>query len=268
MLVGGAVEFISFFSWFGGLPDWAWTEVKATLELAIKLLFVIAIFGCLVRLGTIRRIISDFRESRGALWDLRNTVSQLKELEPVIKGLSEQVDAVRKQVAELQVLSISTRTGETDEERVAGAPAVAQPADVSDKNWDAMRDYWNRNNARIEYVIDHIEDGRTKLAYDRLPRTNYNRIINKLQGQKLITAAAANASRKLHERFNAYRPRNREVPDEVVQALAVLDAQLDRELLPYGTVQAAEVAEDDASVPPASPSLPNGRATDTPPPPN
>ena len=267
MLVGGAVEFFSFFSWLGGAPDWAWVEVKAVAELTIKLLFVLAIFGCLVRLGTIRRIIGDFREARGPLWDLRNTVRELKELEPVIKGLSEQVDAVRKQVAELQVLSVSTRTGEPENDLAAGAPAVAQPDEANDKNWDALREYWRRNNARIEYVIDRIEDGRTKLAYDRLPRTNYTRIINKLQGQKLISAAAANASRELHELFNTYRPRNRDVPDEVVQALAVLDAQLDKELLPYKAVQAAEVEEDDAPVHPAQTS-PNGRATDTPPLPN
>jgi hypothetical protein len=93
------------------------------------------------------------------------------------------------------------------------------------------------------------------------------RIITKLQGQKLITAAAANASRSLHDLFNAYRPRNRDVPDEEVQALAVLDAQLDSELVPYQAVQAAEAADDTAAGAPPPPPPPNGRGTDRPPPP-
>ncbi len=46
------MDFISMFSWLGGAPDWAWAEIKATAELTIKALFVLAIFGCLVRLGT------------------------------------------------------------------------------------------------------------------------------------------------------------------------------------------------------------------------
>jgi hypothetical protein len=255
------------FSWLGGAPDWAWGEVKATAELTIKALFVLAIFGCLVRLGTIRSIIRDFREARGPLWDLRNTVRELKELEPVMTGLGDQVDAVRKQVAELQVLSVSTRTGEPDSDLAVGAPAATQPDEASD-NWETLREYWKRNNARIEYVIDRIEDGRSKLAYDRLPRTNYIRIINKLQGQGLISAAAANASRSLHELFNSYRPRNRDVPDEVVQSLLVLDALLDKELLPYKAVQAAEVEEDDRPIGPTAPARPNGRVVDIPPPPN
>ena len=68
--------------------------------------------------------------------------------------------------------------------------------------------------------------------------------------------------------FNSHRPRNRDVPDEAVQALAVLDAQLDKELLPYKAVQAAEVEEDDAPITHPQAPPPNGRATDTPPPPN
>ena len=252
------MEIFSFFSWLGGLPDWAWTEVKAAAELIFKFGLLLAIFGCLLRLGTIRRIIQDYREARGPIWDLRNTVRELKELEPVIAGLSGQVDAVRKQVAELQVLSVSTRT-ESADNGLAVAPQEAAHADeVNDKNWRILREYWRRNNARVEHVIDQITDGRTKLAYDRLPRTNYMQIIDKLQGQKLITAAAANASRSLHELFNSYRPRNRDVPDEVVQSLAVLDAQLDRELVPY-----RQVAEPGDDTPPPQPP-PNGRAAERP----
>jgi hypothetical protein len=86
-------------------------------------------------------------------------------------------------------------------------------------------------------------DGRRKVVFDRLPRTNYDRIINKLQGQGLISAGAANASRSLNELFYRYRPRNRAVPDEVIGSLGVLNKQLDRELVPIAKVLAAD--EDD-----------------------
>jgi hypothetical protein len=147
-------------------------------------------------------------------------------------------------------------------------PEDAVPAeDIENRNWLLLREYWQRNRKRIEYRIDHIEDGRTKLAYDRLPRTNYTRILNKLQGQKLITAAAANASRELNDLFNRYRPRNRAIPDEVIGPLKVLDAQLERELVSIESVRAAEDGDDIVpSTHPPSPLsipahqlLPNGR---------
>ena len=123
-------------------------------------------------------------------------------------------------------------------------PVEVRPTDdADDTNWHALRDTWRRNTLRLEYVIDQIGDGRRKIAFDRLPRTNYERIINKLQGQRLISAAAANASRSLNDEFNRYRPRNRAVPDEVVNGLRVLDHQLDKELVPFSTVLAAD--EDD-----------------------
>jgi hypothetical protein len=124
------------------------------------------------------------------------------------------------------------------------APTEIRPAEgTEDPNWLLLRDIWRRNTRRLEYVIDQIGDGRTKIAFDRLPRTNYERIINKLQGQKLISAGAATASRSLIEEFNRYRPRNRAVPDEVIGGLKTLDHQLDREIVPISTVVAAEEEE-------------------------
>ena len=258
------MEFISFFSWLGGLPDWAWAEVKSGAELVFKLGLLLAVFGCLFRLKTIRGIIHDFRDARSPIWDLRTTVRELKELEPVLKELGPRVEAVRKQVAELQVLSVSTRTDSTEGAVLVAPQEPIQVNEASDRNWQTLRGYWRRNNARIEYVIEQIADGRTKLAYDRLPRTNYTHIINKLEGQNFISAAAANASRSLHDLFNSYRPRNRDVPDEIVESLAVLDAQLDKELVPYQIVQAAETAEENASVAPPPQPAPNGKVPDSP----
>jgi hypothetical protein len=266
-------------AWLIGVRSVPWREVGDGAQLVLYYLAVFAVFGCLVRLGTIRAIIRDFREARGPLWDLRNTVSDLKDLEPVIRSLGsqvalidEKVDAAHKQVAVLQVESVSNRTDAAEDGSDATpARTLAAGEDAEDRNWQMLQDCWRRNTQRIEYVIDQIEDGRTKVAYDRLPRTNYVRIINKLQGQKIITAAAANASRSLIEMFNSYRPRNRKVPDEVVGSLRVLDEQLDRELIAYSNVLAAEDATDSEPRQPDMPTIlpsaaqqrqPNGQASD------
>jgi hypothetical protein len=238
--------------YFHNLP---WHETRSTFELLLYFLAVMAVLGCLIRLGTIRTIIHDFRLMRGPLWDLRTTVDDLRDLAPVLRAMTEQValldekvEAARKQVAELQVESVSERTEASDDQSAApqaGLVEVRPTEEAEDQNWLALREIWRRNTLRIEYVIDQISDGRTKIAFDRLPRTNYERIINKLQGQKRISAAAASASRSLNELFNSYRPRNRAVPDEVAQSLGVLDKQLDRELVPISTVLAAD--DDDGA---------------------
>ena len=256
-------------TWLAAIKAWPWTEARSVAELVLYYLTVLAVLGCLLRLGAIGRMLRDFREMRGPLWDLQNTVAQLKELEPEIKSLgkqvtllSEKVESARVQVAELQVESISNRSDGEDVEELddTRAPEEAAAAEAPEnRNWLLLREYWQRNRKRIEYVIEHIPDGRTKLAFDRLPRTNYTRIINKLQGQDRLTAAAANASRELNAVFNTHRPRNRSIPDEVVGPLRVLDEQLERELVSIEQIRREE--EGPEPKPPLG--LSNGRATPT-----
>ncbi len=243
-------------TYFRSLP---WDVVKSVSEMALYFLAILAVFGCLLRLGTIRTIIRDFLEARGPIWDLRNMVTDLKTLEPVIKQLKddvplifEKIDAIRQQAAEYQLETMSTRIeAAEDAPSVVSEPAqqgIAGIAATDDENWLRLREIWKRNTQRLEYVIDRIEDGRKRVVYDRMPRTNMDRIVNKLQGQGLITAAAANASRSLNEQFNSYRPRNRKVPDQVVGGMLVLDQLLERELVPYKRV--ADAVDSTEKVPP------------------
>ncbi len=247
--------------WANYIRALPWSTIKEALELGLYYLAAIAAIGALLRLKTISQILRDFLQARGPLWELQKTVDQLKELEPSIMNLQAQValmderlEAAAKQVTELQAETISSRSDGDDVDPGADViPTNATPVATveQDHNWNLLRDYWQRNRRRIEYVIDQIGDGRTRLAYDRLPRTSYVRIIHKLQGQKLITAAAATASKELIDIFNRYRPRNKSIPDEVIGGLVVLDAQLEKELVPYARVVAAEEAED--SAPPSRP---------------
>lgn len=243
------------------LTEWAvyirtlpWVEIREALNLGLYYLAVFAAIGALLRLKTIAQVLRDFLHARGPLWALQQTVDKLKELEPSLLNLRDQValmddrlEAAAKQVTELQAETISSRSDAEEVDTEIGSTPVLAPVpkpDDQDHNWNQLREYWQRNRKRIEYIIDQINDGRTRLAYDRLPRTSYSRIIHKLQGQKLITAAAATASKELIDTFNLYRPRNKSIPDEVIGALAVLDAQLEKEIVPFAQVVAAEEAED------------------------
>jgi septal ring factor EnvC (AmiA/AmiB activator) len=96
-------------------------DIKEFVSTAFWFLVVFAAIQGLRRLNTIREIITEFNKARGPIWDLRGTINEFKELEPVIRQLAEQmslldekVDAARKQVQELQVDSFSSRTEEED----------------------------------------------------------------------------------------------------------------------------------------------------------
>lgn len=271
-----------------GMP---WSEVKVWLDLVLYYGILITALFCLVRLKTIQRVITEFNKGRGPLWNLRSTVEELKDLEPKLKDtinqvstlttqmaeLKDQVEALSIQLKELQLESVSHRTGDAEPAPTPTPPAAPQAVAVQpdhgeeaeERNWELLRDYWRRNTRRLEHIIDQIPDGRVKGAFDRLPRTNYTRIIHKLQGQGRISAAVAKASKDLVDEFNRYRPRNRSIPDEVVQGLDVLDGMLDRELVAIATIDAAEEAEDAASTvaPPSvaeAPAVkPNGATTGT-----
>lgn len=247
------------------IKDLPWSEIRSVADLTLYYLAVIAALWALVRIKTILQVIVEFNKGRGPLWDLKNTVNDIKDLAPAINKLrddfvaiADKVDSTNKQLVELQVESIGTRLDVPleDETEQGDAPPSAAASDGDTDNWTKLRLYWKRNADRLEFIIESIPDGRTKAAYDRLPRTNLTRIVNKLQGQKLIAASAAKASRDLIDLFNSYRPRNRPVPDEVAQSLEILDGQLDRELVPYAKIVAERNAEDAQGLPEAPRRIP------------
>jgi len=241
-----------------------WAEVKAWLDLALWYGLMITALLCLIRLRVIRSVISEFNRGKGPLWNMRTTVEELKDLEPKLRetigqvgaltaqmaDLTERVEGLKVQLAALQVETISQRTAEPPPPAdLSASPQASDPMaerndEVEERNWEALREYWRRNTRRLEYIIDQIPDGRVRGAFDRLPRTNYVRIIHKLQGQERISAAVAEASKKLIDEFNRYRPRSRSIPDEVVGGVLALDNMLEKELVPISIVEAREEAQD------------------------
>ena len=222
-----------------GFQEWFFSQdVNQFVAGFFWFLVIVSVFWSLWRLKMIREIITQFNNARGPIWDLRGTIAELKELEPVIRQLGDQmslldakVDAARLQVTELQVESVSGRTEmQRSEPTNASTPFQSDQNQTDDENWEQLRLYWRRNVQRLENVIQSIPDGRTRLAFDRMPRTNYRAIVARLEDGKYISNVAANASRDLIDTFNKYRPRNQRVSNAVLGATFVFDEQLDKAL--------------------------------------
>ena len=250
-----------------------WDFVRPALGFGVVVMALYAIIMTLRKLEIIRETIVHFNEGRGAIWDLRQTINNLQKAEPVISRLSEtlkeltaklaeveeRIETARQQFIQSQVELISERTADPIEAHPAASDQkVDQGGDGSEAaegRWRQLQEIWRRNTRRIEYVIDNIEDGRRRRAYDKMPRTNYNKIVDKLENAGLITAAAANASRKLNEKFNTFRPISRMVPDSEIGNLIAFDLQLNQELVDYALVEAGD---DSGELPPPAPLPPVG----------
>lgn len=226
------------------IPDWAaWLtqiDYSALMHQLFWWLVLVTVLGMLFKIGTIHGIILGIKEARSPIWDLRGTVDKIEQLEPVLKRfnelepliktlgenlplLSEKVDSSNRKLTELQLDSEASRTDD-----IAEAPNVGLvPGDHPVDNWPQLREYWRRNTRRLEFVIENIPDGRTRLAIDRMSRTNYRAIVKRLEDGKFLSKAAANASLELIDLFNKYRPRSQIVASAVVDPLAIVDKQLD-----------------------------------------
>ncbi len=224
-------------------------DAKAFMHQAFWFLVLMSVIGMLVKLKTIREIIREFNEARGPIWDLRQTINQLTDLKPVIQQVGEQmalldakIESARKQVAELQLQSVSGRTddAELSPQSPLSPNLNGSASAMVDGNWEKLRDRWRRNTQRLEYIIEKIEDGRSRIAYDRISRTNYRLVIDKLEEATLITRAAANASRELVELSIPTDRKNRKVPDSVIGAVELLDRQLESEIVNISEVNAFE----------------------------
>ena len=227
-----------------------WDRVRGVLGYFVIFLVVYTVLQTLRKLGTIRDVMVEFNKSRGPIWDLRGMIEDLKKTEPVISNLAQTLTAISKQLIEVegrvetarqqfiqsQVDMLSERSPEPAETSLTSPeqPALnGASAEAVERNWARLQEVWRKNTRRIEYRIDQIADGRKRRAYDRMPRTNYTKIVDKMETAGQISSAAANASRRLNELFNTYRPINKMVPNSVVGPLDVLDKQLDAELVNY-----------------------------------
>jgi hypothetical protein len=221
----------------------AWSEAKGGLE---TLTWALAAFGLVVALGrlsTIARLISDFRESKGSIFELSTTITgvrstvaslggevhRLTELAPTVTSTAEKLEDVLKQLADLQRIAVSENRISGPIEANASLDDAAEE-DAHEQNWQKLREYWFSNGERLDAVIEAIGNARIRSRFRRMPRTDYPAIINALANEGWISNSARGLSLELHREFLSHRSRRRPVTDSIVGAAATRDRLLAQEL--------------------------------------
>ncbi|MGL4398104.1 MAG: hypothetical protein ACRCS9_16325 [Hyphomicrobium sp.] len=232
------------------LAQSVWDNFKFLLQYGSVFAGAVAFAVALTQLKTIARLIRDFIEARGPIYSLGTTIAgteksvdalskevdRLSRLEPTIREMAEKIEETFAQIANLQRLTVSERTDTAAVEEIPqpmtdghAVPTIAaQNPDI--KNWERLRELWNNNGERLDSVIDRIPDKRKRGKFQRMPRTDYRAIINALADENYISEAVRNASVQLHSTFMSYKSRNRQIPDEAVGSVEVLDRMLEKEI--------------------------------------
>jgi hypothetical protein len=186
------------------VPTWA--EFKWFFERSVYLLAGVAAIGVLWRINKIIMLVKEIRAGRSNIWDLRDLAQLMgnnaeiikqntaemtaalsaieeQDLVETVKGLVESLDAVQKQLADIQRNS--------DASAEARTAAAAEDRETIRQDWTAARD-------KLDEIINAIPDGRTRRAYKRLNRRSYSEIINRLLDDGLIDEAIAVAARVMN----------------------------------------------------------------------
>jgi len=226
----------------------AWTEGKNALE---TITWALAAFGLVVALGrlkTIAKLIADFRESKGSIFELSTTitgvqssvaavkgsaaaleaqVSRFSDLAPVVTSTAEKLEDALKQLADLQRIVVSEQGPDAVPD---GGATPTVDADRLEENWQKLRSFWFANGERLDAVIERIPNSRVRSRFRRMPKTDYPSIIHALTEEGRISRAACELSLELHKEFLSHRSRKKPVTDSIVGAAQVRDAMLEQEL--------------------------------------
>ncbi len=201
--------------------------------------FAVALLLAVMKIDQVSKVISDFIQARGDIHSLVTSVenvpkhaeklaehaTKLSDLRPLIQETAEKIEDALKQIADLQRLTVGQREGDANQGATANPPTIE-----TDRNWEELRALWNRNGIRLDDVRARIPGKRQREKFKEMPRTNYPAIIDALAETKLISEGTRKASQELHATFMSFKPRNRAIPDHVVERLRVLDQMLEHEL--------------------------------------
>jgi hypothetical protein len=219
-----------------------WDNIKYLIQYGAYLIAAIALVLAVTQIKTIAKIVSDFIEARGPIYQLAATMTKAEEsadrlaqqvehlsgLEPTIQSTAEKIEEALRKLGDLQRLAVSERLAAPTEAQAQDAADGIEPVD---ENWERLRELWNLNGARLDDVIERIPDKRRRNRFSRMDRRNYPAIITGLADESIINLAAKEGSLKLHATFLRNR-RNRNIPDQMIGDLQVLDGILEKELAP------------------------------------
>ena len=209
--------------------------------------FAVALLLAVLKIDKVAKVISDFIQARGDIHSLVTSVenvpkhaeklaehaAKMSDLRPLIQETAEKIEDALKQIGDLQRIAVSQRTDaepSLEAARDGGPKSANLPSVEVDRNWEELRALWNINGMRLDDVISRIQDKRRRDKFKRMPRTNYPAIIDALGDAKFISEAARKHSQELHSTFMSFKPRNRAIPDDIVERLRVYDQMLEHEL--------------------------------------
>ena len=193
--------------------------------------FGVALLIAMMKIDKVIKLMSDFTQSKGQIFELANTLSSIRDLsqtlsvqsekmsslQPVTQSIAAKIEVALKEIAELQL--------------TAASDANSTPENQEDQNLEVLRSYWRANCRRIDAIRQNIADPDLREKYAGMPRTNYEPIISGLADADIIPDSAKKASLQLNSTFMSYKNRTRAVTDQTIGAMSVLDGQLEVDLV-------------------------------------
>ena len=246
--------------------------VLAALKFAIQsggfAIFSLAMLIAMMKIDKVARIVSNFLDAKGDIHSLVTAVermskqaeavslhsTKLVQMKSIIDETSAKIEDAIKQISELQRIAVSERieaTSPSDNAPIREGTDSTLSSNKDNDNWEALREIWNSNGARLDDVISRISSRRRREKFVRMPKTRYPDIINGLATEGFISNVARDASLRLHQTFMSYKPRNRPIPDQVVADMSVLNDMLAEEMSktePAGQAPRLESTVDNATV--------------------
>jgi hypothetical protein len=206
-----------------------------------------ALFVAAMKIHTVYGIVREFNQARSPISELRNSVTGVKDsidtLTPQMKNLresaavlNEHAPTIRELISRIDGLQraihlvqeeMGSQSGPVAVGDAAAPQSAAPPVREDEPNWQELRSIWRRNTQRLEKIIQYRLVGRRRRSYVDVSRSDYPAIMEGLKKDNVLSIAAHAASLELHKLFMSYKPRNRNIPDEVIGSARVLDVQLE-----------------------------------------
>lgn len=222
---------------------------------AIALAAITALVA-LMKLDTIVRAFTGYKEARAPIYELAESLSGIKatleSLKTTMESVQKTSDELSQQATKIKELQAAIEKTDravkdavdqlADMERLAAIDSVETTAvaiegddgahDLATDAWEELRALWNTNARRLDNVRSSIEDGRTRARFMRMPRKNYKKIIDALAEERYISEAARHSSLRLHTKFMAAR-RTKAVSSQDIGDIRKLDDALEHEFKTY-----------------------------------
>jgi hypothetical protein len=205
------------------VPTITWDDIKQTysvgkelFQLSVYFLAAVAAIGVLWRLPKIIELVQAFGQNKGQIWDLRNTVQEMKEFVPDIteklQALQTQVVAIQRDTADSLIQSQSVES-----------------SSASDDDWESIKKMWTDARDRLEKIIEQA-DGRRARKYEKLARYNYTDVIKNLLADGFIDISIAVDARYMNDEFLLLRNRQRPISQDIKNRFAKRKKRFDDEL--------------------------------------